>query len=822
MAKKNRPAKKVATEGVVPSLATACNAALRYAVGREPNDASEYDKFQALAIAVRSQLVDRWLKTENRIQDAKCKRVYYLSLEFLMGRSLQNTVLNLDIEEDSRKAIRNLGMVLEDLYDREYDPGLGNGGLGRLAACFLDSMATLDLPAKGYGIRYEYGIFHQIIEDGYQVEKPDYWLFRGFPWETPRIENIQRVKFYGRTRHFTDLGGQQRVEWIEADEVCALPFEIPVPGYGTSHVNLLTLWSARASNEFNLDYFNHGDYMHAVAQKENSEYISKVLYPGDAGDAGKELRLKQQYFFVSASLQEILDDFCRDFDDFGIFPDKVAIQLNDTHPAIAVPELMRLLMDEKGLPYSQAWDITRRTFAYTNHTLLPEALEKWNVDLLGRLLPRHLEIIYTINHEFLQTVAAEIPNDEDAVRRMSIVAESPVKQIRMAHLAVVGSHSVNGVAALHTDLIKQNLFSDFHRLWPEKINNKTNGITQRRWLKQANPALANLITDNIGDGWVTDLNALTQLSGKLDSQPFRDNWSAVKELNKIVLADFIKEDLGVEVDPHSMFDVQVKRIHEYKRQLLNVLGVAARYFRLKDGRGDSFTPRTVMIGGKAAPGYFLAKLVIKLINDIALVVNHDPATRDVLKLIFLPNYRVSLAERIFPASDLSQQISTAGTEASGTGNMKFALNGALTIGTLDGANIEIKDAVGDDNIFIFGMNTQQVEEAKRNGYNPRDQYVANDELRFVLDQINNGYFSPDDPTRFRPIVDSLLDGGDHYLVLADFQSYIDCQLLVDAAYRDTQSWTDKSIRNVANMGYFSSDRTIDEYARDIWQIKPVP
>jgi len=806
----------------MPSLATGCNAALRYAIGREPDDANEYDKFQALAIAVRSQLMDRWLKTEKRIQEAKCKRVYYLSLEFLMGRTLQNAILNLHIEEESRETIRNLGMVLEDLYDHEYDPGLGNGGLGRLAACFLDSMATLKLPAKGYGIRYEYGIFHQLIEDGHQMEKPDYWLFRGYPWETPRIEGMRTVKFYGRTHHYTDAEGRHRVEWIEADEVWALPFETPTPGYGTSHVNLLTLWSARASDEFNLNFFNHGDYMRAVEEKENSEYISKVLYPGDAGDAGKELRLKQQYFFVSASLQEILADFCRDFDDLSLFPDKVAIQLNDTHPAIAVPELMRLLMDEKGLPYSQAWEITTGTLAYTNHTLLPEALEVWDVDLLGRLLPRHLEIIYTINHHFLQTVATEIPDDHDAIRRMSIFAEGPVKKIRMAHLAVVGSHSVNGVAALHTSLVEKNLLSDFYRLWPDKFNNKTNGVTQRRWLKQANPGLANLITDNIGDDWVTDLNVLTELHDKIDSQHFRANWSAVKELNKIVLADFIKEDLGVEVDPHSMFDIQVKRIHEYKRQLLNVLGVAARYFRLKNGRGDNCTPRTVMIGGKAAPGYFLAKLVIKLINDVAQVINHDPATQDVLKLVFLPNYRVSLAERIFPASDLSQQISTAGTEASGTGNMKFALNGALTVGTLDGANIEIKDAVGDDNIFIFGLDAPGVEEAKRNGYNPWDQYAANDELRFVLDQINDGFFSPDDPSRFRPIIESLLNGGDYYMVLADFQSYMDCQQRVDAAYRDTESWTHKSILNVANMGYFSSDRTISEYTRDIWHITPVP
>jgi len=803
------------------TLGQACRVALRFAIGREVSDASFYNKYQSIAIAVRTRLMDRWLETEKRYQEADAKRVYYLSLEFLMGRTLQNAILNLDMEEEAREAIRELGVVLEDVYEAEHDAGLGNGGLGRLAACFLDSMATLDIPAKGYGIRYEYGIFNQLVEDGYQVEKPDYWLFRGNPWETARVEKMQRVQYDGRTRSYVDGEGKYRVDWIETDDVFALPHEIPIPGYHTETVNLLTLWSVRAGEEFNLEYFNDGDYLKAVEQQTASENISKVLYPNDNIVAGKELRLKQEYFFASASLQEILQDYLANHDDLGLIPDRVAIQLNDTHPSIAIPEMMRLLVDRYSLTWEAAWDITTRTFAYTNHTLLPEALETWDVELLGRLLPRHMEIIYEINRRFLMEVSAAFPHDGEMAARLSIIQEGFPRKVRMAHLAVVGSHSINGVAALHTRLLKGSLFPDFNRLWPGKFNNKTNGVTQRRWLKQANPGLSRLISETIGDEWVTNLNALERLSARADEKGFQDDWRAVKEMNKLVLAHEIEGRLGTEIDPSSMFDVQVKRIHEYKRQLLNVLGVAARYFRIKANPRGDWVARTVIIGGKAAPGYAIAKLIIKLINDVGRVINTDPATSGLLKLIFMPNYGVSMAERIFPASELSEQISTAGMEASGTGNMKFALNGALTIGTLDGANIEIRDAVGEPNIFIFGLNDREVMERKRRGYSPWDEVHRNDELRGVLEAMQGGLFSPDDPFRFRPIVDSLLQKGDPYMVLADFASYMDCQDRVDACYRDPSEWIRRSICNVASIGYFSSDRTIQEYAADIWQVQAI-
>jgi len=803
------------------TLGEAFVAAMRFAIGREVDNASFYNKFQGIAIAVRTRLMDRWLETEKRYREADVKRVFYLSLEFLMGRTLQNAILNLDMEEEARETIHDFAVVLEDLYEAEHDAALGNGGLGRLAACFLDSMATLNLPAKGYGIRYEYGIFNQLMEDGYQVEKPDYWLFRGNPWETPRVERMQRVRFFGHTRPYLDEAGKYRVDWIETDDIYALPYEIPIPGYHTDTVNLLTLWSVRAGEEFNLEYFNHGDYLKAVEQQTASENISKVLYPNDNIMAGKELRLKQEYFFASASLQEILQNYLEDHDDLGLIPDRVAIQLNDTHPAIAIPEMMRLLVDEHSLTWEAAWDITTRTFAYTNHTLLPEALETWEIPLLERLLPRHMEIIYEINRRFMIQVRETFPNDGEIASRLSIIQEGFPKRVRMAHLAVVGSHSVNGVAALHTRLLKEFVMADFYRLWPGKFNNKTNGVTQRRWLRQANPALSRLISDTIGDEWITNLNALEKLLERMDETRFQEDWRAAKEMNKMVLAQEIEETLGIEVDSASMFDAQVKRIHEYKRQLLNVLGVAARYFRIKsDPRGD-WVARTVMIGGKAAPGYTMAKLIIKLINDVGKVINSDPDTRGLLKLIFMPNYGVSMAERIFPASELSEQISTAGMEASGTGNMKFALNGALTIGTLDGANIEIKEAVGEENIFIFGLNDREVAEKKRRGYNPWDDYHQDHELKRVLDAIRDGFFSPDDPGRFRPIFDSLMQKGDPYMLLADFTSYMACQDRVDACYRDPVEWTRKSIRNVAKMGYFSSDRTIREYANDIWGVLPL-
>jgi starch phosphorylase len=774
-----RPELEIMTE----SLEKASESALRFAVGKEPQRATVYDKYQSIAIAVRTRLMDKWLQTEARYRKTGTKKVYYLSLEFLMGRTLQNAVVNLDIEHEAREAIRELGMVLEDAYEQEYDAGLGNGGLGRLAACFLDSMATLDLPAKGYGIRYEYGIFNQVIENGYQIEQPDYWLYRGNPWETPRIDSMQAVQFYGRTHHRVDRTGKLRVEWVDTDNVQAVPYETPIPGYRTDTVNLLTLWSARATNEFNLEYFNHGNYMRAVEQQAGSETISKVLYPNDTIFEGKELRLKQEYFFVSASLQEILQDFLQQFENLMLFPDKVAIQLNDTHPSIAIAELMRLLVDVHGMDWEPAWELTTQTFAYT--------IEK------------------------------RFPGDPHRQRRMSIIDEHGNRQVRMAHLAVVGSHSVNGVAKLHTRLLRESLLKDFYEIWPEKFNNKTNGITQRRWLKQANPALSKLITETIGPAWETDLDALEALLAYVDDEEFQSSWRAVKDLNKMVFTTYVNELVHITVDPASMFDVQVKRIHEYKRQLLNILGIVARYFRIKDNPGESFVPRTVILGGKAAPGYFMAKLIIKLANDVAHVVNNDPVSRDLLKVIFLPNYGVSLAERIFPASDLSQQISTAGKEASGTSNMKFALNGALTIGTLDGANIEIRDAVGADNIFIFGLNAAEVQKKLSRGYNPIEYVDANEELRRVVEALSSGLFSNGDQDRFKPVVDALLHHGEPYLLLADFKAYLDCQDRVDDCYRNPQQWVKKSIMNVAAMGYFSSDRTIREYAEDIWGVVPL-
>jgi len=802
------------------SLKKACESALRFAIGKELQQASDYDKYQSIAVAVRTRLMDKWLQTEERYRAANAKKVYYLSLEFLMGRALQNAIVNLDIEDEARQAIRELGMVLEDVYEQEYDAGLGNGGLGRLAACFLDSMATLDLPAKGYGIRYEYGIFNQSIKDGYQIEQPDYWLYRGNPWETPRIDSMHTVQFYGRTYHQVDDSGKLRVEWVDTDSVEAVPYETPIPGYRTDTVNLLTLWSAKATNEFNLAYFNHGDYLRAVEQKAGSETISKVLYPNDEIFEGKELRLKQEYFFVSASLQEILEEFLRRFGNLGRLPDQVAIQLNDTHPGIAIAELMRLLVDVHGMGWESAWRITTQTFAYTNHTLLSEALETWDLALIQRVLPRHMEIIREIDRRFLAMIQQRFPGDSHRHARMSIIDENGDKQVRMAHLAVVGSHSVNGVAKLHTRLLRESLLKDFYEIWPEKFNNKTNGITQRRWLKQANPALAKLITETIGPAWEKDLDALESLTVPADDEAFRTAWHDVKGINKMVFATYVNEILNMTVDPSSLFDVQVKRIHEYKRQLLNILGIIARYFRIRENRGESFVPRTVILGGKAAPGYFMAKLIIKLANDVAKVVNNDPRSRDLLKVIFLPNYGVSLAERIFPASDLSQQISTAGKEASGTSNMKFALNGALTIGTLDGANIEIRDAVGDDNMFIFGLNAAEVQEKLIRGYDPLDYYHANEELRQVVDTLSSGFFSDGDRDRFKPLVDSLLHHGEQYLLLADFSAYLKCQDRVDDCFRDPKGWVKKSIINVAAMGYFSSDRTIREYAEDIWGMLP--
>ncbi len=794
---------------------------LVYGIGKDPITATTRDWFYAAAAAVRERLIERWMETMRSYYRADTKRVYYLSMEFLMGRTLMNSVLNMGCEPAFRAAVEHLGLDFESIREVEHDAALGNGGLGRLAACFLDSMATLGLPGYGYGIRYEYGMFTQKIENGCQVEHPDNWLRYGNPWEFPRPEVLYQVKFHGRVVSHADDGGRIRYHWVDTDDVMAMAYDTPIPGHGTDTVNNMRLWAAKATRDFELRYFNEGNYIKAVEEKNASENLSKVLYPDDTTEMGRELRLKQQYFFVSASLQDILYRYRKHHTGFDALPDKVAIQLNDTHPAIAIAELMRILVDQHELDWEYAWDLTRRVFSYTNHTLMPEALETWPVPLFERLLPRHLQIIYEINHRFLKDVAHRHPGDHELLRRVSLIEEGDPKRVRMAHLAVVGSHRVNGVAAIHTELMRQTIFADFHRLWPERIVNITNGITPRRWLNQANPGLARLISSRIGSGWVRDLEQLARLAPLAEDAAFRDAFHAVKRANKARLAELIRDRLRVEVDPDSLFDVQVKRIHEYKRQLLNVLHVITRYDRIRAHPDADHLPRTVIFGGKAAPGYPMAKRIIRLINDVADVVNHDPLVRGRLKVVFIPNYDVSTAEDIIPAAELSEQISTAGTEASGTGNMKLALNGALTIGTLDGANIEIREAVGPENIFIFGLDAQQAAALRATGYDPWHFYWENEELRRVLDMIRDGFFSPEEPDRYRPVFDALTHGGDRYLLLADYAAYVACQDEVERLYRDREEWQRRAILNVAHMGRFSSDRTVREYAERIWNVKPV-
>ncbi|MBU1536511.1 glycogen/starch/alpha-glucan phosphorylase [Myxococcota bacterium] len=782
--------------------------------------AQPIDYYKSAAYAIRDRLMEQWNDTNQTYYHKNVKKVYYLSLEFLMGRALGNTLINLGLYDKLTEAIGEFGIDLEEIIELEPDAGLGNGGLGRLAACFLDSMATLQLPGEGYGIRYDYGIFEQKIEDGCQVERPEHWLRNGYPWEIMRPEYQYLIKFNGNVSTHTDDQNHTTYEWENTENVLALPYDLPIPGYKNTTANTLRLWSARATQEFELSEFNMGDYIGAVEAKINSETISSVLYPKDDILQGKELRLKQEYMFVSASVQDIIRRYRVKNPDIRNLAEKVAIQLNDTHPALTIAELMRLLMDVEGLGWDEAWEICTGTCAYTNHTILPEALEQWSLSLFQRLLPRHLQIIYEINHRFLAMVKGRFPNDPGRLQRMSIIAEGPKKAVRMANLAIVGSHAVNGVSALHSELIKQKLFADFHALWPEKFQNKTNGITQRRWLKLANPLLSDLIEKNIGEAWVNDLFQLRQLSELTTDEAFLAQWKAVKLQNKKILAEYILQHNGVAVDPHSMFDIQVKRIHEYKRQILNVLHILTRYNRIKANPQQEFVPRTFIFGGKAAPGYYMAKNIIRLINAVANMVNNDPVVGDRLKVIFLANYNVSLAQRIFPAADLSEQISTAGLEASGTGNMKFALNGALTIGTLDGANIEIKEEVGDDNIFIFGLKTEEVAELNQHGYNSRDYYHSNDELKGVLDMISGGLGQLDSHV-FQPIVQSLLEGNDHYKVLADYSAYISCQERVDEAYKESDHWAKMAIMNTACSGKFSSDRTIMEYAKEIWGVTPV-
>ncbi|MEQ1527193.1 MAG: glycogen/starch/alpha-glucan phosphorylase, partial [Gallionella sp.] len=760
----------------------------------------------------------RWKKTQYAYNEQDCKRTYYLSLEFLMGRAMGNALLNLEVESSIPSALNKLGLAFEEIIDQENDAGLGNGGLGRLAACFLDSCATLQLPVKGYGLRYEYGMFRQKIENGYQVEEPDHWLKNGNPWELERPEFNVRVKFGGQTEHYRDANGAMRAHWKYTHDVIAVPYDVPVPGYRNGTVNTLRLWKSTATDEFDLSEFNAGSYADAVSAKNNAEHITMVLYPNDSSENGKELRLRQQYFLASASLQDVLRNWVgKHGKDFSGFADKNFFQLNDTHPTCAVPEMMRLLMDEHGLGWDAAWHITSRTVAYTNHTLLPEALERWSVSLFGKLLPRLLEIIYEINARFMKVVATRWPGDMERQRRMSIIEEGDEKHVRMAYMAVVASVSVNGVAELHTRLLQQHLFHDFYELWPEKFNNKTNGVTARRWVVSSNPALSNLIKRSIGEGWITDMSQLKQLAPYAANTAFRSEWRNIKQLNKARLAELVQRDCGVTFDTNAMFDVQVKRIHEYKRQLLNVLHVIHLYDRIKRGDTANWTPRCVLIGGKAAPGYMMAKRIIKLVNAVGQVINNDPMTEGLLKLAFLPNYRVTAMEIICAGADLSEQISTAGKEASGTGNMKFMMNGALTIGTLDGANIEIREEAGDENFFLFGLTAEEVE-ATRGRYNPGAIVAADEDLKRVMRLLESGHFNLFEPGIFDPIIQSVYDPHDPWLTAADFRSYVDAQQKVAAAYRDTEQWTRMSIINTATSGKFSSDRTILDYNRDIWHL----
>ncbi|MDI6738837.1 MAG: glycogen/starch/alpha-glucan phosphorylase [Candidatus Edwardsbacteria bacterium] len=793
---------------------------LTFTIAKDRYSATLRDYFYALALSVRDRLVARWIKTQQTYYKSEAKRIYYLSMEFLIGRLLHNNLLNLQMEEACQDAMDEQGLDLEEMEWQEWDAGLGNGGLGRLAACFMNSMATLGLPAYGYGIRYDYGIFFQKIVGGYQVETPDNWLRYGNPWELPRPEFLYTVKYYGKIEQTAWPDGRPKFEWTDTQDVLAMAYDIPVPGFGNNTVNTLRLWSAKATREFDLNYFNSGDYVAAVENKNQNENITRVLYPSDNFSQGRELRLKQEYFFVSATLQDAIRRYRKTHDDFSKFADKAFFQLNDTHPAIAIPELMRLLMDE-GLEWDKAWAIVTAVFGYTNHTVMPEALEHWPVRMLEQMLPRHMQIIREINWRFLRQVAERHPGDGQRLHKMTLITEGDDAQVRMAHLAIVGSASVNGVAALHTSILKTKVFPEFDQFFPGKFNNKTNGIDHRRWLKACNPELSALITKKIGNAWVKDLPQLKQLLPLADDALFREKWQVVKRSNKIKLAEYIRKRQDLEISVDSMFDCQVKRIHEYKRQLLNVLGVIARYNRIAADPKGEHVRRTVIFSGKAAPSYFMAKLIIKLINSVADVVNSDPQVGSNLKVVFLENYGVSLAELIMPAADLSQQISTAGMEASGTGNMKFALNGALTIGTMDGANVEIGEEVGADNIFIFGLTADQATELRQNGYDPRAYYDKNPELKQVVDMLAGNHFCPNEPGLFGPIVDYLLNKGDHYLVMADFEDYMKRQDEVDTTYCDREQWIRKSIYNVANMGKFSSDRAIAEYAKDIWDVKPL-
>jgi len=794
---------------------------LFYMQGKFAALATRNDYYMALAYAVRDRMLQRWISTAATYTREASRTVAYLSAEFLMGPHLGNNLLNLGITDTVRLGLSELGLNLEDLLRQEGEPGLGSGGLGRLAACFIDSLATLEIPSLGYGIRYEFGIFQQQIVDGWQIEKTDKWLRFGNPWELARPEWAVSVKFGGTTEHYLDDRECPRVRWMPHKIVHGVPYDTLILGYRTNTANTLRLWSAEAPESFDFAAFNSGDYYGAVNQKVESENLSKVLYPNDEQLRGKELRLEQQYFFVSCSIQDMFRIVRTQGVPFEQFYEKFAVQLNDTHPAIAIAELMRLLIDDHAVSWDEAWNVCSRTFAYTNHTLLPEALERWPLEVLGRVLPRHLQIIYDINAHFLEEVRMRFLGDEDRIRRMSIIDESDQRYVRMAHLACVGSHSINGVAALHTELLERDVLRDFYELWPSKFSNKTNGVTPRRWLALSNPLLSELITEHIGSGWIKDLAELRRLEPLAEDAAFRARWRDIKLRNKRDLAALALERTGIRIDPESMYDVLVKRIHEYKRQHLKVLHIVALYHGLKSNPGLPVVPRTFIFGGKAAPGYHLAKLMIKLITSVGDVINRDPDTRGRLNLVFLPNFNVTNGQHVYPAADLSEQISTAGKEASGTGNMKFCMNGALTIGTLDGANIELREEIGAENFFLFGLSAEEVQAQKSRGYRPMDYYAANQQLREVIDLLRSGFFTRGDTTLLQPLMDNLMQ-YDPYMLFADFASYIECQEKVSAAYRDPERWTRMAILNTARSGNFSSDRSIREYSRDIWQVEPVP
>ncbi|WJM85198.1 glycogen phosphorylase [Dickeya chrysanthemi] len=789
---------------------------LMFTIGKDPSIASKHDWLNAAVLAVRDRMVERWLRSSRAQLSQDVRQVYYLSMEFLLGRTLSNALLAMGMFDDLRDALEAMGLDLNELLEEEDDPALGNGGLGRLAACFLDSLATMALPGRGYGIRYEYGMFRQNIVDGKQAESPDYWLEYGNPWEFVRHSTRYKVRFGGRIQQ---EGSKTR--WLETEEIIACAYDQIIPGFDTDATNTLRLWAAQASNEINLGKFNQGDYFAAVEDKNHSENVSRVLYPDDSTYSGRELRLRQEYFLVSATVQDILSRHWTMHKTYANLTEKFAIHLNDTHPVLAIPELMRLLIDEHKFKWDVAWDVVTKVFSYTNHTLMGEALETWPVDMMGKILPRHLQLIFEINDRFLDEVQERFPNEHDLFKRVSIIDEEHGRKVRMAWLAVICSHKVNGVSQLHTDLMVQSLFADFARIYPDRFCNKTNGVTPRRWLALANPSLSKVLDDTIGKTWRTDLSQLADLKPHIDFPAFLQKVRKAKQENKKRLALYIAQHLDIVVDPNALFDVQIKRIHEYKRQLLNVLHLITLYNRIKDDPDLDRVPRVAIFAGKAASAYYMAKHIIHLINDVASVVNNDPEVKDKLKIVFIPNYGVSLAQIIIPAADLSEQISLAGTEASGTSNMKFALNGALTIGTLDGANVEMRERVGEDNIFIFGNTTEEVEALRRSGYNPREFYNQDEELHRVLTQIATGVFSPDEPRRYADLFDSLVNFGDHYQLLADYRSYVDSHDKVDDVYRDEDEWTRRTLQNIANMGYFSADRTIQEYADEIWHIKPI-